>query len=242
MQGSVGDINPALRGWLVLQRARLAHKRHPGRGEISPYCLYATKLRFGNLAFDIGANRGDHTKLMLARGAKVVALEPQPSLAAQLAQRLTNATVLAMAAGDAPGQAELHLAAGRDDVASLEASWANHCDVPLTWENSVQVPVTTVDRLIHDHGEPTLLKIDTEGFEDRVLRGLSRPVEHILFEVHASIPHVASSAFERLGELGHYEYSMMWPQSWQFHRERQRAGEILADLPVLGDVYAHRIG
>lgn len=242
MRGSVGDINPALRGWFVLQRARLARKRHPDRGEISPYCLYATKLRFRDLAFDIGANRGDHAKLMAARGARVVALEPQPVLAAQLARSLPGATVLPMAAGGEHGLAELHLAGERDDVASLDANWPDHCDVDVTWQSSVKVPLTTIDQLIDDYGEPTLLKIDTEGFEDRVLRGLSRPVEHILFEVHASIPDVASRAFERLEELGHYEYAMMWPQSWQFHREGQRADEILADLPVLGDVYAHRIG
>jgi hypothetical protein len=150
--------------------------------------------------------------------------------------------VLAKAVGDRPGHGELHVAHERDDVASLDASWDANCDVPVTWKSSVQVPVTTLDELIGFYGEPRLVKIDTEGVEDRVLLGLSRPIEHVLFEVHASIPDVASRAIQKLEQLGDYEYSVMWPQSWKFHRQGQQADEVLADLPILGDVYARRLG
>lgn len=236
------DIGPAVQGWLVLQRARIAKKRHPDLGEVSPYCFYATKLRFQDLAFDIGANHGDQAVLMVRRGARVVAVEPQVELAAQIVQRLPGVTVLAKAVGDRPGFAELHLAQERDDVASLDASWEENCDVPVAWKGAVKVPITTLDELIETYGEPRLVKIDTEGFEDRVLLGLSRPIEHVLFEVHASVPEVASRAFERLEQLGRYEYSVMWPQTWAFHVKSQRAEQILAELPVIADVYARRLG
>ncbi len=242
---SVRDFKPALRGWVALQRARLAHRRHPELGEISAYCFYATKLRFRDLAFDIGANHGEHTRRMLGRGARVVALEPQSRLAAELAQRFPEAAVLPMAVSDEPGRAILHLARGADWLASLDTSWAD--DVGCTWEGSEQVPVTTLDELIGEYGEPRLVKIDTEGLDHRVLQGLSRPIEHILFEVHSTRRDAAAEAFARLEELGRYEYQGAPLHSWLF-RTRQPE-EIIADVeawgegsPVggVGEVYARR--
>src|SRR4051794_25345567 len=120
---ALSDAEPAVRGWLALQRARLAHKRHPDLGEISAYCFYATKLRFRDLAFDIGANRGAHTAQMVNRGARVVAIEPQARLAAHLAERLRSATVLRMAVSDEPGQAVLHHFREGDVFGSLDPRW-----------------------------------------------------------------------------------------------------------------------
>jgi FkbM family methyltransferase len=236
----VRNVKPALRGWFACQRARLAHRRHPDLGEISAYCFYSTKLRFHDLAFDIGANRGEHTREMLRRGAQVVALEPQAKLAAELAKRFPTATVLPMAVGDGPGHAVLHVASKNDRLASLDASWAENYEDRLTWSLSERVGVTTADELIREYGLPTLMKIDTEGFEHRVLRGLSQPIDHILFEVHAGLADIASDAFARLEQLGSFEYFVMPANSW-LHREAQQPEEILADLPVWGDVYARRV-
>src|SRR5947209_18142974 len=99
----LNDANDAFRGWMTLQRARLVRLRRPELGEVSEYCFYATKLRFRDLAFDIGANRGVHMRQMLNRGARVVAVEPQADLAAQLTKRFPSATVLQAAVIDHPG-------------------------------------------------------------------------------------------------------------------------------------------
>jgi FkbM family methyltransferase len=237
----VRDVETGVRGWFMLNRARLAQRRHRELGEVSGYCFYSTKLRYGDLAFDIGANHGGATRIMLNRGAKVVAVEPQAELAAEISERCPSATVLPIAISNEPGEAVLYLDRDFDGVASLDASWAEHCDVPVNWANSVQVRVTTLDELIDTYGEPKLIKIDTEGVEDRVLQGLSCPVEHVLFEVHRSIPDVASRVFERLENLGHYRYSMMCLHNWEFARLGHRPEELLGDLPVMGDVYARRV-
>ena len=44
------------------------------------------------------------------------------------------------------------------------------------------MPVTTLDRLIAQHGVPSFIKIDVEGFEDQVLAGLTHPVPALSFE------------------------------------------------------------
>ena len=106
----IHDAAAAIRGWFALQRARSARLRHPGLGEVSEYCFYAVRLRFGDLAFDIGANHGRHTRPMLIRGARVVAVEPQADLADDLARRFNHRlTVLPVAVGEAAGRALLFI-------------------------------------------------------------------------------------------------------------------------------------
>jgi hypothetical protein len=65
----------AVRGFAVYLRARI------GRGT-SAQGFSAQQLRFRDLLFDVGANAGQHTAMMLKRGARVVAIEPQSPLAA----------------------------------------------------------------------------------------------------------------------------------------------------------------
>ena len=48
--------------------------------------------------------------------------------------------------------------------------------------NSVTVPVTTLDDLIESYGRPDFLKIDVEGFELDVLKGLSSSVRLLSLE------------------------------------------------------------
>lgn len=241
------DLTDAVRGWLALQRARIARARHPELGEISPYCFYATKLRFRQLAFDIGTNHGQHLEYMLRRGAKVVAVEPQAQLAASLAERFPTATVLQAAVSDEPGEAMLHLFHESDEWASLDAAWGGVAGPPIGYVadfvRSERVLVTTLDHLIDEYGEPVLVKIDTEGFDHRVLRGLSRPIEHILFEVNHARLEEAAEALDRLEQLGRYEYRMVPYQTWNYS-DPKRPREILAnlaELPDWGNVYARRI-
>jgi FkbM family methyltransferase len=229
----------AVRGYLMHQRARLAQHRHPELGEVSAYCFYATRLRFGQLAFDIGANHGQHLTYMVRRGARVVAVEPQEKLASELSVRYPAAIVLPVAIGDVPGRAMLHLPQESDDLASLDASWAENCELPLTWKTSVEVPVTTLDALIREYGCPEFVKIDTEGFEDHVLGGLNQPIDHILFEVHATLAGVAARAVKRIESLGRYDFMVAPLNSWRFIVTSPR--ELLANLPVAADVYARRV-
>jgi FkbM family methyltransferase len=220
-----------------------------GRGK-SAQGFYARRLRFGDLAFDIGANVGTHTAAMLKRGARVIALEPQADLARRLQRDFPSATVVAAGVSDRPGQGTLVKASASDVVATLNpASLGDPLLRPLlpggfgVAEETIRL--TTLDHLIAEFGLPTLIKIDTEGFEDKVLAGLGEPVEHILFEVHAWLQDVAEQAFARIDALGFYRYRVMphgeIGETWELGPS-VKADAILADLPALADVYARRTG
>jgi FkbM family methyltransferase len=242
MRIGVRQLGAATRGWATLQRARLIRLRHPDAGEVSEFCFYARHLQFGDLAFDIGANRGAHTRQMLARGARVVAVEPQATLARELQARFPRATVVAAAVSDRAGEATLHTREGGELFASLSPDWRGNDGTMTTRQ---VVPVTTLGALIEEHGTPTFIKIDTEGFDHRVIRGLGVQVGQILFEVHAGDAAQAEEALRLLEALGPYEYRLEECGSWIFGKP-MRPDQIVAtvaewDSHVWGNVYARHV-
>jgi FkbM family methyltransferase len=149
------------------------------------YGLFVAK---NSLVFDIGANRGKHTRYFLALGASVIAVEPIPECAENL--RLIclkdRATVVPCAVGDKQSTAELHISS-HAPLSTLSDEWLRNAQnsprfKDVTWEQTVTVPVTTLDSLIEKYGVPDFVKIDVEGFEGRVLDGLSEMPRAMCFE------------------------------------------------------------
>jgi hypothetical protein len=80
--------------------------------------FYSGLVAPGQLAFDVGANVGEHTRVLLDLGLRVVSVEPQASVAAELARRYGDrATVIA--AGGESGELDLHLSADSNELATL---------------------------------------------------------------------------------------------------------------------------
>jgi hypothetical protein len=72
--------------------------------------LYSQWLEPGDLVFDIGAHVGNRTRAFSALGCRVVAVEPQPHVAAllrMLAGRIPDVTVVEAAVADRPGRVTL---------------------------------------------------------------------------------------------------------------------------------------
>jgi FkbM family methyltransferase len=122
---------------------------------------------------DIGANVGTYA-LPLARhvgpSGIVIAIEPHPVIHARLAfnrtaSRLQQVRLVAAAAADADG--EVMIETDEDNFG------ASHVVTGKASRHAIKVPCLTLWHILTDAGVTKLdaLKIDVEGFEDRVLTG-----------------------------------------------------------------------
>jgi FkbM family methyltransferase len=136
----------------------------------------ARTVRPGWHCLDVGANHGYYT-LVMADAARpdgrVVPIEPTPRLADLLRQTLDingfpHVEVVSKAAFDADGQA-LQLVV--PERRSLNARLA---EVAAASEEAVAVESVTVDTLTADWPRVDLIKIDVEGAEEAVWRGMAR--------------------------------------------------------------------
>ncbi len=129
-------------------------------------------LRPGHVCFDVGANVGFLTLLcarLVGPGGRVVAFEPLPAAAAALRANLArngfaNVEVREEAAGERSGSA--WLAVGADTALSRM--------VARQGPGTIAVPVVAIDDLVRSGAVPApqVVKIDVEGAEVEVIRGM----------------------------------------------------------------------
>lgn len=137
--------------------------------------------------YDVGANVGRYTCLAANQGTTVCAFEPHPENANRLRENLElnpgSADVFEIALSDE--DASGHLSLARDN----ELGEGGH-KIGAGGDSSVPIEYRRGDTAIHEYElhEPTVVKIDVEGAECRVIEGFeetirqSRPVLYI--EVH----------------------------------------------------------
>jgi FkbM family methyltransferase len=203
--------------------------------------------------FDVGAHLGDRTRAFAALGARVVALEPQPHLLPWLrflVGRRSGVEVRGEAVGEAAGTTVLKVSRLNPTVSSASGAWRSEVGAQagfrsVRWEEEVRVPLTTLDQLVATYGLPDFCKIDVEGFEARVLAGLSRPIPALSLEFIAAVPAGTLEALERLEALGPYRFNAVRGESRVFHFPEWRTADGIrdwlrqgADGMPSGDLYA----
>jgi FkbM family methyltransferase len=149
----------------------------------------------GGIFIDVGANVGTYA-MALARhvgpSGKVIAIEPHPVTHARLAfNRAASdfAQVLLVAAAAGPADGELMIETDGDN---LGASHIVHGEPTGT---VFRVPSLRLLRILEDAGVGGVdaLKIDVEGFEDRVLTGFFKQAPEQLWPAAIVIEHLSKN-------------------------------------------------
>ena len=138
------------------------------------------------LVVDVGAHDGWFIDRLLADpppDVRVVAFEPLPDMQPLLAERAArwpSVRVFAQAVGERPGVFPLKVypqIPGLSSLLEFESGYRYFGDqFDPTEVHTVEVPVVTLDDHFRDHPPPDgyedlILKIDVQGYEDRVLQG-----------------------------------------------------------------------
>lgn len=155
--------------------------------------FYRQFVQPGDTCFDIGANLGTRVAAFRALQANVIAVEPQQFCMAYLQRKYRSqegVVLVQKALAEREGTMEM-LIANEHRYSSLSPDYVNYWEshspdsVAKRWERTQTVEVTTLDKLIEAYGQPRFCKIDVEGFEEEVLKGLTQPIDVISFEYHS---------------------------------------------------------
>ncbi len=155
------------------------------RGRKALFNLYKNFINNNSLIFDIGANIGEYTKVF-HRFGRVIAIEPQSYLAKLLRQRFyknNNITIIQKGVAEKEGIEKILINSGNRGISSFrkDDTYQNKF-VGEKADASSEIEMTTLDNLIKDYGLPEFIKIDVEGYESKVLKGLHSKVKLISFE------------------------------------------------------------
>jgi FkbM family methyltransferase len=203
------------------------------------YRRLLSELRPGDLIFDIGANEGFKADLFLRLGARVVAIEPDETNQSILRERFVRyrlvrrpLVIVGKAVSDKSTLETMWIDGPGSAVNTLSQKWATtlkanrarqtyrHCGLDFARHKIIET--TTVEQLISAHGVPIFIKIDVEGYELNVIRGLQRPVPYLSFEVN--LPEFRSEGLQcveilgRLAAAGIFNYAIDCEQGLALER------------------------
>jgi FkbM family methyltransferase len=224
--------------------------------------FYSQFVNEGDLCFDIGANIGNRTGVFLKLGATVVAVEPQNICMRKLLKKYGNndkVFLVHKALGAREGEGNLILS-NSHTVSSMSKEWIDcvrDSDMFFTstsafqWHKNVSVPMTTLDKLIEKYGSPTVCKIDVEGFEHQVIKGLSQPVKVISFEFTPTpkLINLAIESIKHLAAIGSVQFNYSFGESMVLALpewvDDSKICNVLLSIPYKtafsGDIYARFI-
>ena len=142
-----------------------------------------------DVIFDVGANGGQYAQTMRALGyrGRIVSFEPLPDAFRQL--RLASDgddlwTVVNVALGEDEREATINVAENSQSSSMLPLLPAHVAAAPdSAYVGQVTVPMRTLDTIIDEclgSRERLFVKIDTQGYEDKVLLGTGQSDDRIV--------------------------------------------------------------
>ena len=218
--------------------------------------FYEQLISPNDLVFDVGANRGNRVKIFVQLGAKVVAIEPQKACYTFLKRRFGRKIIVIPKGAGEKEDKKLFYIADSSVLSSfsedfIESTQKSGRFKQFKWNKSEYIDITTLDSLIQEYGIPQLIKIDVEGYELEVLKGLSYSVNYISFEY--TVPEQTKKTIDCIKQIGNingnktlFNYSV--GESMEFALQEWLPIDKMIDLVCtqdfentgFGDIYAHK--
>lgn len=181
--------------------------------------LYKTLLKKEGFCFDIGANMGTKSSILLSLGYPVIAFEPQESCyntLLKLKEKYPSFEIQKFAVG--AENTELDLLIGNHiEIATLSSKFKSYFTTNTTyWNQKERVKVVTLNSQIEVYGIPEFCKIDVEGYEYEVLKNLSYKIPVIEFEFTGGFIEETIECILKLDALGNYNFNYILNEKPEF--------------------------
>jgi len=216
--------------------------------------FYSQFFQSQSRVFDVGANQGEYSEVFAAEGARVLAIEPNTAFSTRLQALARTADIqpVFVAIGEEPGEATLNVCSvpGFSTLVDRHVDWIEESPdyKDVRWTHTLTVPVTTLDLLAKDFGEPEFVKIDVEGFEINVLRGMTFRPRYLSFEFGARRKDASLVCLEHMGALNYRfrpilgrEYRFATPEWLSLEEARAWLDAYSVDQAEYGDMFCHRV-
>lgn len=158
------------------------------------YSFYQSFLQPCDLIFDIGANDGHKTEVFLRFAKQVVCCEPDHKNFQVLKTRFRNRRSrvrlenVAVASSESTKNMFVHHEGSAFNTLNpkfkevIESDTKERWNEKVHYDDTIQVSTTTLSALIEKYGKPYFIKVDVEGYELEVIKGLKVPVPYLSLE------------------------------------------------------------
>lgn len=180
-----------------------------------------------NLVFDIGYNVGEFSEAVINKhsNAKIIAVEANENLCTRNRNKNNpNITLLNNLMSDKDDEEiDFYIESKQLGISTASKEFMDNSRFTkgsknlgsnsANWCDPVKVKSITLDSLINRYGIPNLIKIDVEGFEYNVIRGLNKKAEDICLEWHEEdydsllkiVSHLQILGYEKFGVIGWFD-------------------------------------
>ena len=177
------------------------------------------------LVYDIGFNKGEFTKVCFDKhpDCKVIGVEANKDLFYSTPKQ-ENLTLLNNIVSDKDGEMiDFFVEFGQTGISTASKDFMENSRFKKgskylapnsgKWINAGKVLTISLDTMIEQYGNPDIIKVDVEGYEYNVLKGLTKKVGKICFECHEEekdkldniIAHLSNIGYTKFWFIGYFE-------------------------------------
>lgn len=183
--------------------------------------FYKKLIQKNSLCFDIGANLGFKSKILLGLGAEVIAFEPQLSCYAELKKLKNKKLILINKALGGKNYTGSLLIGNHIEIATLSNKFVKQfSSSQISWDKKQEVEIVTLNSQIEIFGVPNFCKIDTEGFEYEILKELNYTIPLIEFEFTEGFTEETAMCIHKLSNLGSYSFNYILNEKNKFELKK----------------------